>query len=182
MWPSWALSWKCGSSLSPQPWKIVGDLLLTFRGFQPNSSDPLPPPPRYTAWKFRFLEFSGSLGSENIWHCHCCGMGSVLGPGTSACPGRGQKKNPDSLGRIWSCLRSFLSLILLLQPLVNAKICTVSLPFLSGLLWGVNVGFSARIGKFISYWWKVAVYPQVSVCHFSRAFWLFCFQTHPSLH
>ena len=44
-------------------------------------------------------EFRSSLLASllRIQYCHCCGLGSIPGPGTSACHGQGQKnknKNP----------------------------------------------------------------------------------------
>ena len=35
------------------------------------------------------------LSGLRIWHCHCCGWGSVLGPGTSVCCVHGPK-NPQT--------------------------------------------------------------------------------------
>ena len=32
------------------------------------------------------------LGGSQIWCCHCCGMGSIPGPGISASPRLSQKK------------------------------------------------------------------------------------------
>ena len=41
------------------------------------------------------------LSRLRIWHCHCCGLGSIPGPGTSACWGNSQKKKKKKKKREW---------------------------------------------------------------------------------
>ena len=41
--------------------------------------------------KNKTQEFPGGMAVRDL-HCHCCGMGSIPGPGTSACCGHSQKK------------------------------------------------------------------------------------------
>ena len=38
------------------------------------------------------------LSGLRTWRCHCCGAGSISGPGTSACRGHGQKKKEKPIG------------------------------------------------------------------------------------
>ena len=47
----------------------------------------------------KYLEFPGGASGLGRQPCHCCGMGLIPGPRTSACCGCGQKEKKLSLQR-----------------------------------------------------------------------------------
>ena len=64
-----------------------------------------------------------------MWHCHCCGLGSIPGPGTSTCLGHGQilkyfkkkKKTLTAIQRIdWRGVRPVIGRLVVVE--VQAKI------------------------------------------------------------